>query len=184
MAQDIGSFKVKKETPLKFKGFGLAYNYFSGHKKLSKTFSFKRSAAEQYRNAHAVFITYFDWQKEHTFHYNVDAGVMFWNKYPIENQTTINHRSEILQLKVSYALGRFGVFAKIGGIVNHYQFASESTVISPDEKEATFGVLFGLGAGYNLKIRSSYLPLSIEMVRINDHYSLMATVYLPLIFLK
>ncbi|OFY85421.1 MAG: hypothetical protein A3K10_03745 [Bacteroidetes bacterium RIFCSPLOWO2_12_FULL_31_6] len=188
-SQDSGTFKIaKKDTTIKIKlnkGFGLGCDYYSGHHKMGKLFRLVHKPEEDYKKGFGFYVSFFNFNWDKKFHYIIDGGILFWRNYILENGMKLDQRSEVLTFKGSYRLGRISIIGKFGGMINHnkyLQWLNEDPIpINTNE----FGITYGIGLSYSFGFQySKYIPVVLEMTRMNEHFFINTTIYIPIVYLK
>jgi len=175
ISQKTGKLTFGKDSTDMFRGFGVGLEYFSGHKELSKIFTFKRNPKEEYKIGKAVYITYFNLNQSKKAHYYADAGVVFWNEQKLDVDSTLKQRSEILQFTGSYTVGGFGIIARIGGLLNHNTFNG----VGSTTKNNNFDVTTGLGLSIPIPFpKTKGLNFTILISRVNKHYTWSGTIFI------
>lgn len=161
-----------------FKGFGLGYEYYTGHEELSKNFKFKRSPIEEYNIGHGMYITFFNFNPNKKINYYIDGGFIFWNDKNMVSNTKIDQRSEVIHITTKYTLGRFGILARLGGIYNHQTITYENNLRI--EQKNNLDLSFGFGLSIPIFIEG--LRFSTFITKIDNYYHLSGTIILPILF--
>ena len=184
-AQGSGTFKVAKADLLKLRGFGVGFEYYSGHKNVSKLFRFKRKPKEEYKTGKGFYASYFNWDRNKKFHYYIDGGIVLWGNQQLNEEKTLMQRSALLQFTGSYPMGSFAIIARAGGLLNYNTINTQTSSELIQTKNKGISVVGGIGLSYSLSIsRRSYLPIRVFISRVNDVYTLSGTAIIPLILLK
>ncbi len=177
-SQKNSTFTFGKTDSTKFRGFGVGFEYYSGHKEISKIFKFKRDPIDEYKIGKGLYATYFNLNQKNKIHYYIDAGFIFWNKQKLNIDSTFSQRSEILQFTGKYRLGSFGVLGRVGGVLNHNSINSNNNIINDNNIDLTIG----LGLAIPIPIKTKGLHFTILISRVNNHYSWSGTIFIPLFF--
>ncbi|MBX2959842.1 MAG: hypothetical protein KF732_07775 [Flavobacteriales bacterium] len=176
-----GKFTFGKSDSTIFRGFGVGFEYYSGHKELSKIFKFKRNPIDEYKIGKGFYVTYFNLNQKKKFHYYIDGGFVFWNMQRIDSVSTLNQRSEILQFTGRYRMGSFGLLGRLGGLMNHNTIVQDESL--SEKKNNNIDLTIGLGLSIPIPLpKTKGLNLTILISRVNQHYTWSGTVFLPLIF--
>jgi hypothetical protein len=184
ISQKTGEFTFgKKDSSDLFRGFGIGFEYLSGHKEMSKIFKFKRDPIDEYKIGKGFYITYFNLSQDKKFHYYIDGGIVFWNNQKIGVNIKKEQRSEILQLTGSYRIGWFRLLGRMGGLLNHNTIKTVFNTEELNNKSNDIGLITGLGLSIPIPFKSTKgLTFTLLISRVNKHYAWSGTIFIPLIF--
>jgi len=177
-SQKTSTFTFGKTDSTKFRGFGIGFEYYSGHKEVSKIFKFKRNPIDEYKIGKGLYVTYFNLNQKKKIHYYIDGGFIFWNKQKFSTDSTFRQRSEILQLTGKYRFGNFAILGRFGGLLNHNFINDRTNTVNENNIDLTMGI----GLSIPIPIKTKGLRFTVLVSRINKNYSLSGTIFLPLIF--
>lgn len=178
-----GKFTFGKSDSTIFRGFGIGFEYYSGHKELSKIFKFKRNPIDEYKIGKGIYITYFNLNQKKKFHYYVDGGFVFWNEQKLNLDSSLKQRSEILQFTGCYKIGGFGIIARFGGLLNHNSISFNNILGVANRKNNEVDLTTGIGLSIPIPLpKTKGLNFTILISRVNKNYTWSGTVFLPLIF--
>tara|TARA_B100000809_G_scaffold265497_1_gene324516 strand:+ start:4049 stop:4657 length:609 start_codon:yes stop_codon:yes gene_type:complete len=179
MSQKTGKFTFGNKDSDKFRGFGIGYGFYSGHKELSKIFTFKRKPLDEYKIGAGLYITYFNLNENKKLHYYVDGGFVFWNEQKLDIETTPEQRSELIQFTGSYRIGKIRIVGRFGGLLNHNVINSDNIATKKNDFNLTTGI--GLSIPILFK-KTKGVSVTVLINRVNKHYTWSGTVFIPLVF--
>lgn len=176
-----GYFSIGNKDGTKFKGFGIGTEYYTGHSEMGKLVKWKKPATEGFVRGIGIYVSYFRANPSNKIQYYIDAGVVFWHSGNLIEEGDFYQRSELLQFSGRYAIGKFGIVGRIGGLMNH-DISATGNAFHPIKP---FTLTTGLGVSIPIPIKKVKGLGALFMVsRVNNLYTWSGTIIIPIVFHK